>query len=178
MLLVAVLLQFTTLLYVPAGHIPTPEEGKRAERAIEAVASMDSPVFSPVYPYLAFEAGHEPTAHKMVLVDGLRAEPHPEQTALRTRLSRALSREPRYRVLLTHGGVYAFGRMAKAYRYDRPFPRGARPPRPITGASPYPRNVLVPKRPIDGGNGTAVENVSSGPFVPADCVRFPVDAAC
>jgi hypothetical protein len=158
--LLAVLLQFTALLYVPAGHIPPPAANERAEASIDAVASMRGPVFSPVYPYMAVQAGHEPTAHKMALVDVLRAEAHPEGRALRARLSRALSDDPRYRTLLTHGGVYAFGRMAKAYRYDRPFPRGARPPRPSTGARPHPRNVLVPKRPIVGANATDPANAT------------------
>ena len=160
--LIAVLLQFTALLYVPGAHVPTSDEFDRAERSIEAVESMREPVFSPVYPYMAVAAGHEPTAHKMALVDVLRAEPHPERRALRGRLSRTLTRNPRYRTLLTHGGVYAFGRMARAaYRYDRPFPRGARPPRPVTGARPHPRNVIVPKRPIAAGNETATANAST-----------------
>ena len=157
-LLIAVLLQFATLVYVPGAHVPSPAATERAERSIDATASVDGPVFSPVSPYVAYMAGHEPTAHKMALVDVLRAEPHPERAALRARIDRALVAEPRYRTVLTHGGVYAFGRMAKAYRYDRTFPRGARPPRPITGARPHPRNVLVPKNPAAVANRTTATN--------------------
>lgn len=138
-LLLAVLVQFAALGYAPAEHVPTAADRERGEALERDLRSLDEPAFSPVFPYLAVRAGHEPVAHKMALVDVLRAPPHDARSALRAEVGRTM-RAHRYAALALHGREHVLAPFTRGYRYDRPL--GGYDP--VAGVDVTPRHAFVP----------------------------------
>lgn len=140
-LLLVVLLQFVALGYAPADHVPTAADRERAEALEQDIESLDEPAFSPIFPYLAVRAGHESVAHKMALVDVLRAPPHDARSTLRTEVERTM-RTDRYDSLALHHREHELAPFARGYRYDRPLGEYD----PVAGVDVTPRYVFVPAR--------------------------------
>lgn len=152
-----VFVQLVSLAYVPTHHVPTADDRERADRAVQMVESMNDPVFSPIYPYVAARAGGGPSAHKAALADVLRASPHDAQERLRENLSASLTRTPpRYGTLLVYGGL-RLADLDRAYRHERALGPEAMP-QPIAGADRRPRDVFVPR---NGTTGRTLSNASN-----------------
>lgn len=140
MLLLVVLAQFATLAFAPSEYVPTAADRERGEEVVTAMADLEEPVFSPVYPYLAVRAGHEPVAHKMALVDVLRAPPHDARASLRADVARAMEGH-RYGSLAMHRRDHQLAPFTRAYRYEGRLGQGYEP---VAGVDVQPRYVFVP----------------------------------
>jgi hypothetical protein len=144
-----VVVQFALLGYAPGEYVPTSEDRRQAATAEAAIESIDAPAFSPIYPYVSLRAGHEPVAHKMAIVDVLRASPHDARASLREDIGRSM-RGHRYRALLLHNERHPLAPFTDGYRLAHRLSGAERPPVPITGIEISPRYVFLPTNRSEG----------------------------
>jgi hypothetical protein len=97
-ILIIVILSFSTYAFLPLAYLAPGDiqidtgQGKQNASAFE---SIEGPVFSPIFPYLVHDAGHETSAHGTALRDVYTKTPksHQIQTGLADQMNNALSNQ-------------------------------------------------------------------------------------
>ncbi len=98
-LLLACLIQFTTLLYDPREMVPTEADAAAGRQVVSLITAVDGDVFAVTHPYLAAAAGKRGSAHEMAIRDVLRNDSGGAGVLLAEDLRLAI-RERRYRAIL------------------------------------------------------------------------------